>query len=241
MKVSVITPVFNGEKTIEDCIKSIQSQDYDDVEHVVVDGGSTDGTLDIVKRYGVKYISEQDAGVYDAFNKGISLSSGNILHILNADDFYHSTNRISMVVRRMAEENLDLCHGYVEQTDDATNKKKRIGKDVDRNELFWKMRVAHPSTFVKRDVYREYGNFSIGFKVAADQEFLLRIWDKIKVGFIPEVIVTMRVGGISTSQFKRSYAESFAASLINGCPPWKAFYIYNFEMLKNSLMNVFIK
>ena len=85
MKVSVITPVYNGAATIAECIESVQSQDYKDIEHIVIDGGSTDGTIDIVKKYGVKYITGKDAGIYDAFNKGVINSSGEVLHILNSE------------------------------------------------------------------------------------------------------------------------------------------------------------
>lgn len=238
MKVSIVTPVYNGEKKIANCIESVQSQDYADIEHIIIDGGSTDNTLNIIKSYGVKYISEKDAGVYDAFNKGVSLSSGEVVHILNSDDVYRDCNRVSLVIREMAVNDLDVCHGYVELSSSDRQYVKIIGKDVSKLDLLKKMRVAHPSTFVRREVYSKYGGFSVGFKVAADHEFLLRIWSNVNVGFVPEIIVNMSVGGISTSQYKKSYAESFAASLINGFSPWKAFYYYNYEMIKRRIIGV---
>jgi glycosyltransferase len=236
VKVSVVTPVYNGAATIAECIESVQSQEYQNIEHIVIDGGSTDNTIEIVKSYGVLYISEKDTGVYDAFNKGVINTHGDVVHILNADDLYSGKDSVSKVIRHMEANDLDLCHGYVDQFNDYNSKVKRIGKDVTKNELFRKMRVAHPSTFVKRKVYQQYGAFSVGFKVAADQEFLLRVWDEVKVGFIPEGIVNMREGGISTSQFVSSYRESMAASIINGYSPFKAYCVYNYEMMKNIVL-----
>jgi glycosyltransferase len=238
MKVSIVTPVYNGEKTIARCIESVLSQSHPDIEYLIIDGGSTDNTVNIIKDYGVRYISECDAGVYDAFNKGIRISSGEIVHILNSDDVYRGSDRVALVIEVMEEKKLDVCHGYVELCNENNQNRKLIGKNVTKHELLKKMRVAHPSTFVRRQVYETYGTFSVGFKVAADHDFLLRIWDDVEVGFIPEIIVDMSVGGISTSQYKTSYAESFAASLINGYSPWEGFINYNYEMIKNYILDV---
>ena len=237
MKVTVVTPVFNGAKTIRSCIESVKSQDHSDLEHIVVDGGSTDGTLDIVREYDISYTSEPDAGIYDAFSKGVNRATGDIVHILNSDDMYAGTNSVLQVTEHMAAHGLELCHGYAEQFNERGTV-RRIGKDIGKQELFAKMRVAHPATFVAKSVYLKFGAYSIGFRIAADHEFLLRVWDKVKIGFLPEVLVRMRIGGISTSQFVASYRESMAAAIINGQAPLRAYARYNYEIVKNSLLKL---
>ena len=115
MKLTVITPTLNSAATIRNCIESIRTQDYPDIEHLVIDGGSTDATLDIVNSYGITCVSEPDAGIYDAFNKGIRAATGDIVHILNSDDQYTAPDCVSTVMSLMKERKLDLCHGYAEQ------------------------------------------------------------------------------------------------------------------------------
>lgn len=238
MKISVVTPVYNGADTIRSCIESVKSQDYSDLEHIVIDGGSTDGTLDIIREYGLSHTSEPDAGIYDAFNKGVTRANGDIVHILNSDDMYSSAHSVSLVAEHMTTQGLELCHGYAQQVDTTGRSVRRIGKDLHKRELFAKMRVAHPATFVAKSVYRKFGTYSVGFRIAADHEFLLRVWDRVKIGFLPEVLVRMRIGGISTSQFVASYRESMAAAIINGQTPLRAYTRYNYEIVKNALWNL---
>lgn len=236
MKLTVVTPAFNSAATLRDCLESVRAQDYPHIEHIVIDGGSQDDTVSILKEYGVAYVSERDAGIYDAFNKGVRKASGEIVHILNSDDRYAANDCVSAVMSLMQEQRLDLCHGYAEQVTAAGQHFRRIGKDLTRRELLAKMRVAHPATFIARSVYAQYGDYSVGFKIAADHDFLLRIWDKVKVGFLPKTLVRMRVGGVSTSQFVRSYRESMAAAIINGHAPFRAYVRYNYEIGKNALL-----
>ncbi|MFV8816192.1 glycosyltransferase family 2 protein [Haliea sp. E17] len=239
LKVTVITPVLNGEETIAECLESVRSQSYGNVEHLVIDGCSNDSTLDIVREYSVSYRSEKDTGIYDAFNRGVRYATGDIIHILNADDFYASPNSIQTMVAFMTANNLDIGHGLVEQFSSDREKTIKVGKDIKKPELLRKMRVAHPATFVRKSVYENHGRFSEGFKIAADQEFLLRVWDKVEIGFIPEVIVKMRIGGISTTQFLNSYKESMAASILHGQAPTKAYLIYCYEIIKNSFLKLY--
>ena len=238
MKLTVVTPALNSAASIRDCIESVGLQDYPHIEHVVIDGGSTDGTLDIVRSYGVSYVSEPDAGIYDAFNKGVRAAAGDIVHILNSDDAYAGPDSVSCVMSLMAERGLQLCHGYAEQVTQDGRPFRRIGKDVTRRQLLAKMRVAHPATFVAKSVYAKYGDYSVGFKVAADHDFLLRVWSQIAIGFLPRTLVKMRVGGVSTSQFVRSYRESMAAAILNGHPPMKAYARYNYEIAKNVVLDL---
>ncbi|REL36563.1 glycosyltransferase family 2 protein [Thalassotalea euphylliae] len=216
IKVTVVTPVLNGAKTIERCIRSVQNQSYVDIEHIVIDGDSTDGTQCIVNKMGVRLISELDAGIYDAFNKGIAAASGDVIHILNADDYYHNTKVIDDSVKAIEKYDADICHGLVEQVDSEGNFVWQVGIDTEKKHLMKKMKVAHPSMFVRRSVYEKFGNYSVGFKIAADHEFVLRVWDKVKVTYIDKPFCKMSIGGVSTSNVEKSYRESAAARLMHG-------------------------
>ena len=235
LKVSVITPVLNGITTIADCISSIKNQTYKNVEHIVIDACSIDGTAEYVTSQGIHCLSEADTGVYNAFNKGVKLATGDIIHILNADDYYAHDNVISNVVEKLETEQTDLCHGYIMQVNSQGQFVKRVGKQIGKSELLTKMRVAHPSVFVRRDIYLKYGYFSQGFKVAGDHEFLLRIWDSVSISFIDDVCVKMRLGGLSNSQVELSYRESMAAAIMHGAQPWQAGLRYYYELLKNKI------
>lgn len=231
--VTVITPVLNGSRTIVKCIDSVKMQSYVNIDHFVVDGLSTDGTVQILESQGVNFVSEKDVGLYDAFSKGALTAEGDIVHILNADDHYKDSSIVSRVVDKMVESEADLCHGLVEQVDAFGRVERVVGKDQSRNALLKKMRVAHPAVFVKKEIYEKYGGFSVGFKIAGDHEFLLRIWDKITICFLPKVLVRMQLGGASNSQVVSSYRESMAASLIHGQNPFIALAVYYLECLKN--------
>lgn len=184
IKVTVVTPVLNGAKTIRECIDSVKMQDYHGIDHLVIDGCSSDGTLEILEDTGVTYISAKDTGIYDAFNKGITGAEGDIVHILNADDYYAHRSVVSTVVAKMNTKGVDLCHGLVEQIDENRNTVWTIGADVAKKQLLKKMKIAHPSVFIKKKVYEQYGGFSVGFKIAGDYDFLLRIWDNIEKLFM---------------------------------------------------------
>ncbi len=235
MKVTVITPVFNSANTINECINSVKEQDYKNIEHRIIDGESTDGTVEIIQSSGVSYITEPDAGIYDAFNKGIRSATGEIIHILNADDMYASTNVVRHMVDHMTSLQLDICHGYVEQINDIDQVVKRIGKKTSKQELLSKMRLAHPSAFIRKHIYLKYGDYSVGFKIAADHEFFLRIWDAAHIGFLPIVTTKMRLGGASNSQVELSYRESLSATILHGANPIKAVIRYYYERIKSLL------
>ncbi|MBU2892236.1 glycosyltransferase [Colwellia sp. D2M02] len=236
-KLTVITPVLNGINTIADCIASVKAQNYKYIEHIIIDGNSTDGTVAFVLSQGLRCVSENDTGVYDAFNKGILMADGDVIHILNADDCYAHEQVVSNVMATITQEESDLCHGYIHQVNSQGNVVKRVGKQLTKNELLQKMRIAHPSVFVRKSVYDNYGRFSQGFKVAGDHEFLLRVWSKVRISFIPEVLVNMRLGGLSNSQVSLSYRESMAAALIHGANPLNALARYYLELLKNKLLS----
>lgn len=206
-KVSIITIVLNNKKFVRDAIKSVLSQTFKDVEYIIVDGGSTDGTIEIVESYGnkiSKFISEPDNGIYEAMNKGIRLASGEIVGILNSDDFYVNDLVLETVVKALTEKDVDACYGDLVYVDRHRAKKViRYWKSCRYTDgLFEKGWVPpHPTFFVKRWVYEKYGVFDLGFLTSADHEIMVRFMHKykIKACYIPEVLVKMRMGGASNN------------------------------------------
>lgn len=205
MKVSIITTCKNSETTIEGTIKSVLNQDYPGIEYIIIDGGSTDYTLEIINKYQnkiSKVISEADEGLYHAINKGISLATGELVGNLNSDDFYFSSTTISEVVKKLHEKSADAVYGdlhYVDRND--TQKVIRNWEAGEYTEgLFLKgWMPPHPAFFVKRGVYTKHGLFNTDLKSAADYELMLRFIHKhkITVAYVPKVLVKMRVGGKS--------------------------------------------
>lgn len=213
MKVSIVTVVYNGERFIESAIRSVLSQDYPNIEYIIIDGQSNDRTLEIIKRYGdriSKFVSEEDKGLYDAMNKGISMATGELLGVLNADDFYRSDSIISQVVDKVKMEGVDSIYGDLIYVDPVqTNRIRRIWKSgvASRKGFLYGWMPPHPTFFVKRWVYEKYGMFNINLKSAADYEFMLRVLYKfgISVSYIPEVITVMRDGGLSNASLKNRF------------------------------------
>lgn len=205
MKVSIITVVWNNADTIKDAIESVLNQTYKNIEYIIVDGGSTDGTIEVIQSYGnkiSKFISEKDEGIYDAMNKGIKLATGDIVGILNSDDFYKSNDVIETVVREFMSKDIDCLYGDLEYVDkNDTSKVIRYWKSNPYKEgLFQKgWHPPHPTFFVKREIYYKYGMFNTNFKIAADYELMLRFLEKYKIksSYIPKVLVRMRLGGAS--------------------------------------------
>ena len=203
MKVSLITVCFNSTDTIEDTIKSVLSQNYKDIEYVVVDGGSTDGTLDIINRYKgniSKVVSEPDKGVYDAMNKGIRLSSGDIVATLNSDDMYADETIVSQMAEFIKNNDLDAAYGDLVYVDhNNTNQVTRFWKprEYKRRSFCSGWVIPHPTFFCRKEIFEKYGYFNEKFQVAADFELLLRFIERhqINVGYLPKVIVKMRIGG----------------------------------------------
>jgi len=227
MKVSIITVVYNNAKTIKDAIESVLNQTYKNIEYIVIDGGSTDGTVEIIKSYGGKinkFISEKDNGLYDAMNKGISLASGCVVGILNSDDFYASNDILEIVANEFVTKDIDCLYGDLEYVgEDDINKVMRYWKSKPYKEgLFQKgWHPPHPTFFVKRECYEKYGVFNLDFKIAADYELMLRFLEKYKLKstYVPRTFVKMRVGGESNkslSNIIKANIESYKAWKVNG-------------------------
>jgi glycosyltransferase involved in cell wall biosynthesis len=207
-KVSLITVSFNSEKTIRDTIESVLCQDYKYIEYIIIDGGSTDSTLDIIKSFGSQIqtvVSEEDAGIYDAMNKGVALSTGDVIGIINSDDFYPENNIISTIVKVFqANCTSELVLGgidFVKHDDIKTSIRKYSSKYF----MPWMMRFGimppHPGAFISRDVYARNGKYKLDYTIAADYDLLLRILlvDKTVYTKIDQTLVRMRLGGVSTA------------------------------------------
>lgn len=208
MVISVVISTFNSGNTLRDTLESVLRQGYRDVEVIVVDGGSSDNTMEIVREYEgrfegrLRWISEPDRGLYDAMNKGIALATGDVVGILNSDDFYTSDDVLERVAREI--DGVDAVYGDIHfvDPDDLT---KCVRYYSSRSFRRWQMRLgfmpAHPSFYCRRHVYQSLGAFDLQFKVAADFEQLLRLIyvNRISTKYIPMDFVTMRTGGASTS------------------------------------------
>ncbi|MVM30140.1 glycosyltransferase [Spirosoma sp. HMF4905] len=231
MKVSIITVVYNGAEFIRDCIESIVNQTYPDIEYIIVDGKSTDGTVEIVQSYGTKvarFISEPDKGLYDAMNKGIGLATGEIIGLLNADDFYRHTRVIENMVATFERTDSDAVYGdmlYVERTNPQKLKRYWRSGWYNENAFLWGWMPGHLSFFAKRWLYKQYGTFRLDMKSAADYELMLRFIhkNKVKLGYMDEVTIVMRAGGISNSSVQnrlRANREDRLAWQLNGLTPY---------------------
>ena len=209
LKISIITIVYNNKGTIRDAMNSVLSQDYNDIEYIVVDGASTDGTVelikDTIKRYperSVKFISEKDNGIYDAMNKGIRLATGEVVGLLNGDDLYTDNLVLKKVAGVFANHSVDSCYAdlvYVDKFD--LNKVIRYWKSCDyQHGLFNKgWAPPHPTFFVRKKVYEEYGVFDLSYSMGNDVDLMMRFLNKyaLKSVYVPEIFVRMRLGGVS--------------------------------------------
>lgn len=210
MKVSIITITYNSAATVEDTIRSVVSQDYPDIEYLIIDGKSKDATLEIVSRYQdriSKVISEKDKGLYDALNKGIRHATGDIIGMLHSDDLYANPQVISKVVDtfRKNPESKGVYADLVFVNRHDTSKVMRTwasGQYRDGDFLKGWM-PPHPTFFVRKECYEQFGGFNTELRLSADYELMLRLIHKNKIGlaYLPEVIVKMRMGGVSNVSF----------------------------------------
>lgn len=233
--LSIITVVFNGESTIRDTIDSVLEQDYPAIEHVIVDGGSTDGTVAIVRSYGDKiarFVSEPDEGLYDAMNKGIRLAKGEYIATLNSDDLYPDGGIVHRMMEFIAAHALDAAFAdleYFRGTNLETITRHWRPGAYRRGSFGRGWVPPHPTFFCKKDCFEKYGYFRTDMPCAADFELMLRFIDKhrIKVGYLPETIVKMRMGGVTGTAkgvLKGNFHDMMKAFKINGYGfPWLFF------------------
>jgi glycosyltransferase involved in cell wall biosynthesis len=231
LKISIITITYNSARTVEDTVRSVLSQDYPDIEYIIVDGLSKDNTMSILQKYnsGIsRIISEKDKGLYDALNKGITAATGEVVGMLHSDDTYSDSSVISKIANRFKEDTTvegvyaDLV--FVDRDSPDKILRTWIAGEYKEGDFKKGWMPPHPTFFVKRSLYETFGLFNIGLKLSADYELMLRFIhkNKIKLSYLPEVIVKMRMGGISnTSLFVKIKAniEDKLAWKLNGLKP----------------------
>lgn len=211
MKVSIITATYNSADTVASTIESVLSQTHTDWQHLIVDGGSTDDTIKIVESYRDRYgdrlnmISERDRGIYDAMNKGLAMADGDIVGLLNSDDYYTTPTVVERFVKAFEDnDQLDAVYGDIVYVD-ASDLNCMVRYYSSSSFRRWKMRLgfmpAHPSFYCRRHLYDKFGSFDLDFKIASDFECLLRLiyLGRITTQYLPINFVTMRLGGASTS------------------------------------------
>jgi glycosyltransferase involved in cell wall biosynthesis len=209
-KISIITASFNSANTILETIESVNKQTYKNIEHIIIDGASKDKTLNIIKTKGkriTKIISEKDAGIYDAYNKGLSLAAGEIIGFLNSDDFYQNPHIIEMVMRIFENQSIDACYGdlvYVKRENISKITRDWKSSQYKSGMLENAFHPPHPTLFLRKSVYDKKGKFDLEYQIAGDVEFMIRIFNdsKLKSKYIPATLVTMRDGGTTGGSLK---------------------------------------
>jgi len=210
VKVTVITACYNSRRTIADSLRSVAAQSFPSIEHIVVDGGSTDGTLDVIRAHAArvaKVISGPDRGIYDALNKGVEHSSGDIIGFLHSDDIYSGPRVIEEIVSRMSAESLEALYGDVAFVKgDEFDRVIRVysSRRFRPSRLAWGWMPAHPALFLSRRLFKQYGLFKIDYKIAGDFELVARMFARpaFAYAYVPKILVKMRMGGASTRGLK---------------------------------------
>jgi glycosyltransferase involved in cell wall biosynthesis len=234
MKISIVTVCHNSDKTIETTILSVKKQTYKNIEYIIIDGGSQDNTLNIVKKYesvfndNMHWLSEPDNGLYDAMNKGIKMATGDVIALINSDDLFCDERALEKVMKVFADNpKIDSVYAdlfYVSQNDTDKIVRKWITGRQRKFNLGW--HPAHPTLYLKKEVYEKFGFFNLNFKLAADFELMLRFFDKNKISsiYIPEAFVKMRLGGETNKNFENIYKQNLECL--------KAFVVNDLEVSK---------
>lgn len=216
MKISVITAVLNRKNTIGHCINSVQSQDYCNVEHIIQDGCSTDGSLDVIAKFAngsTCIVSEPDDGIYDAINRGIMRSTGDVIGLMHSDDFFPHERVLSLVAAALSDPRVDGVYGDVlHVASDNVNRIIRYWRsgEYTHSKLRFGWMPPHPTVYLRREVFDKWGLYDAKFRVAGDYDALLRFLSRggIKLAYIPEIMVKMRVGGESNGSIINIWKKS---------------------------------
>jgi glycosyltransferase involved in cell wall biosynthesis len=214
--ITIITATYNSSKGLEQCIRSVLSQTYSEIEYIIIDNCSTDHTLDIAKSYSEKIsriISEPDNGIFDALNKGIKIASGNVIGFLHADDFYASSTIIEEVMMKFEATGADSVYGdlqYVSKNNPEKLIRNWIAGEFQRKKLLNGWMPPHPSFFIRRKCYTNYGLFNTNYQIAADYDLILRFLGKHEIStvYLPKVLVKMSTGGKSNKSIKNILKKS---------------------------------
>jgi glycosyltransferase involved in cell wall biosynthesis len=211
MKISIITVTYNSAATVKDTLDSVQKQDYNDIEHILVDGGSKDETVNIIKAYPhAKWISEKDKGLYDAINKGIKMATGEVIGILNSDDFFPNSNIVSVIVSAFKNSSVDAVFGniaFVRPSNLVKIIRLYSSRQFSPKRFAYGYMPAHPSFYVKKSCYDRFGLYQLDYKIAADYELVMRFIYKnnISYQYIDKILVYMRTGGVSNKNWLSRY------------------------------------
>ena len=215
MKISIITSCYNRVSTIRGAIESVLAQDYPDIEYIIVDGASTDGSVEVIRdtieghEDKVKFISEPDHGMYEAINKGIRMATGDYIGLVHSDDFLYSPHTISDIAKRLKETRADFLYGdglFV----NAENTDKVVRKWIGGTYRLWKVRHGwlplHPTCYIRREVMEKLGGYDESYMIAADTDLLVRylLDNHVKTDYLKKYIVRMRMGGMSTDNSRRA-------------------------------------
>ena len=231
IRISVVTATLNCAKTLPDCLTSVARQSYSNYEHVIVDGASTDGTIDVIHQHIDKlaaFQSEHDIGIYDALNKGIQLANGEVIGFLHADDLFASNDALSKIAKAFKDPTVCAVYGdleYVNQKDTSNVIRRWQGNTFNLRDLGWGWMPAHPTLYVRREWYLKIGGFDISYRIAADYLSILKLFTQpnFKSEYIPDVLVTMRLGGASNKTLKNI--------IIKSKEDWKALRSCNFSFI----------
>ena len=210
MKVSIITITYNAGQTLESCIRSVAAQSWPDIEYIVVDGSSDDGSVSVIRNHEEKitrWVSEPDRGIYDAMNKGLEMATGDVVGFLHADDLYSSPDAIKKIVHQMEEEKSDACYADLVYVDNSSTDKvvrKWKSGEYEPGAFLNGWMPPHPTFFVRKKIYEQHGGYRLDLGTAADYELMLRFIHKIgiRVSYLPETIIKMRTGGQSNASLK---------------------------------------
>ena len=248
MKISIITASYNSVSTLANAMGSVLHQTYTDWEYIIVDGGSTDGTVDLIKKYEpqfggkLKWTSEPDHGIYDAMNKGISRATGDVVGILNSDDFYTSNDVLSTIASELSDSSLDAVYGDIHFVRPGNPHKIARYYSSKRFRPFWLrfgFMPAHPSFYVRKNVYEQYGGYRTDMKIGSDFEMMVRLFRRhhIRAKYIPMDFVTMLMGGASTAGFSSHLLlakEDVRACKLNGIysNQWMMYMKYLYKLFE---------
>jgi len=236
LKISIITATYNSSATIVDAIRSVQQQTYQNIEHIIIDGLSADDTIEKITSVDsqIKIVSEKDNGIYDAMNKGIAAATGDIIGILNSDDFYKDRFVLEKVARFFAVDRCDALYGdllYVDANDLNKVKRKWISGVHQRKDFLKGWMPPHPTFFIRKECYQQYGVFNLQLGSAADYELMLRMMYKhrIKTAYLPEIMIYMRTGGVSnkniSNRLKANRGDRMAWKINGLQPEWYTLYL----------------
>lgn len=243
MKISIVTVTYNSASTLRDTIESVLSQTYQDIEYIIVDGLSKDNTMEIVREYEPKfngrmrYVSEKDSGLYDAMNKGIKMATGEVVGIINSDDFYHRQDIIQIVAETMSDKYVQAVYGDVRfvNPNDLKITVRYYSSRIFRPSLFrYGFMPAHPTFFTYKKFFDEFGYYKLNYKIAADYELLVRFLHShvVQAQYIQTDFMKMRMGGVSTASVKSNIVlnkEIVRACKENGV--WTCFPMLMFKYL----------